>query len=203
MSSSITQAQFAIAIGVAQSALSQIEAGKVEPRKATLQRIAETLADDLGELSLRQFLADRPVESLQSVVARLAAMIGDNEFLLMRVVVALADRLPSFARFFEARDLLEMRSKNAQMDEMIGLFKDDKKEWGDYLTKAGFLTDNGDVNITNSEMTISPVIAHIGPGQRTGEGERIERVEENRDIEYIRGEEDLSTQRRKGAKTRR
>lgn len=167
----LTQAQFAVAIGIAQSALSQIEAGRTEPRKATLQQIAQTLENDLGEIALRQFLDERPVNTLQNVIERLCAMVNDNEYLLMSVVVTLADKLPAFARFIEPKTLADLRAKNKDLREMMDLMGKGDTSWGEYLEPLGFLDglDEEDVQIEPAEMILAPVVARIGPGKKAAD----------------------------------
>ena len=157
-----------MAIGIAQSALSQIEGDKTAPRKATLQQIAQTLENDLGEIWLRRFLDERPINHLQNVLDRVISLIGDNEYIMMRFVVALAEKVEAFGRLIEPKTLADLQAKNSQLQQMMELMKKGDDRWGDLLEPLGFLEgldEEEDVIIEPAEMMIAPVVARIGPGK--------------------------------------
>lgn len=153
----ISQAKLARLIGITQPSLSQIEAGRTEPRESTLLAIARILEDDLGDEEIRRKLREgspgmrRPWDAI------------------IQAVVSYLDRHPLYAYLFAYR---VAKASPAFRDLMKPGMLEILEQEIEPLIAGGRVRDEEDLTdevsriepLTASDVVLAPIVARIeGP----------------------------------------
>lgn len=130
-----TQHFLADRVGISQSSLSLIESGETEkPLVSTLRLLAYELADDFGDPTLREYLAQRKDNPATDLSQQVVELIGDNDLVLGLFVIRLARAIPAFRQLLDPQKLAEVSvevAKGLRMVESIqtGILASDLKDW--------------------------------------------------------------------------
>lgn len=195
----LSQAALAVATGIAQPSLSEIESGSTNPRRTTLKQIARELGADLGEPWLRTYLRKKPTSQLSELVEAVCEMVGDNDLILGALVLRLAARIPEFQKLLDHGQLAKLSRQMQAVMELTDQMDVDSETlsaspFDDLLKISEFFEglDDEDIGgevgpIEHAEMILAPVVARIEPGprrvdQRTVNDEELAEMERRLEV---------------------